>query len=353
MLMRNSPIKVLIADDSSVARRLIREIVAAEPDMHVVGEARDGRDALERVRCSSPDVVTLDVEMPNMDGLQALRAIRAEHKSIDVIMFSATTERAASVTIEALRSGAADYVTKPAGMRGLDEAKRSIREELVPKIRALCNRAGRGVRVSTALPLRAPRTPPVEIVAIASSTGGPNALFEVLQAVPKDFPVPIVIVQHMPVEFTRLFAERLDRSCAVSVREAQDGDHLTPGGVWIAKGGLHLELRRESGDVRVAMSSAAPENSCRPAADVTFRSVAALFGAATLGVVLTGMGRDGLAGCKLIHTKGGSIIVQDEATSIVWGMPGFVAEAGLASKILPLPEIGLEIVKHVTRKVGC
>jgi two-component system chemotaxis response regulator CheB len=268
-------------------------------------------------------------------------------------MFSALTERGAEATLEALSLGATDYFTKPTSAGGRDESLRVIRDELIPEIKALCgHRSVPEARPAAdlgacATAAASTRSGPVEIVAIGTSTGGPNALAEVFAGLPSVLPVPIVIVQHMPPMFTQLLARRLSAQFALPVEEGRSGGVLRPGHVWVAPGDFHMTLARDGAQVRVVLDQGPPENSCRPAVDVLFRSVAKTFGPAALGVVLTGMGQDGLRGCETIRAAGGQVLVQDEPTSVVWGMPGFVARAGLAERVLPLGLIAPEIVRRL------
>jgi two-component system chemotaxis response regulator CheB len=242
-------------------------------------------------------------------------------------------------------------VTKAAKSSSRESARAYLREQLVPKVRALSfpsatarREAPPKTRVAATRRVVAPA---VEVVVIGASTGGPNALTSVLETLPVDFPVPVLIVQHLPKNFTTFFAERLDTACALAVREATDGTRIAPGGVWIAPGDLHLEAHSTTRGNVLATSKGPLVNSCRPAADVLFSTAATCFGAATLAVVLTGMGQDGLDGCRRIRDVGGRVIVQDKATSVVWGMPGQVTEAGLADAVLPISEIGAEVVRRV------
>jgi two-component system, chemotaxis family, protein-glutamate methylesterase/glutaminase len=256
------------------------------------------------------------------------------------------TERGATATLDALALGATDYFTKPTSAGGLDASLRVIREELIPEIKALCGRGYAPTPVS-ALPRPSPSSGTIDVVAIGTSTGGPNALAEVFAALPADLPVPIVIVQHMPPMFTRLLAERLTAQYSVRVEEGRSGAVLLPGHAWIAPGDYHMIVVRDGAHVKLLTHQDPAENSCRPAADVLFRSVAKTYGPATLAVVLTGMGQDGMRGCEAIRAAGGQVIAQDEATSVVWGMPGAITRAGLADKVLPLPEIAAEVVRRV------
>ncbi len=352
-------IRILVVDDAVVFRRLIADELSKDPALEVAGTAANGKIALAKMEQVSPNLVLLDVEMPEMDGLEALKAIRKNYPRVPVIMFSALTERGARATLDALALGATDYFTKPVSTNGPDASLAVIREELIPRIKDLCAHlrgpldatpaAGLALAETAPFQIRPPRpcTRAVEILAIGASTGGPNALAEVFASIPADFPVPIVIVQHMPPMFTRLLAERLSAQHHVSVTEATSGAGLQAGQAVIAPGNFHLVTVRQGMRVRTLLHQDPPENSCRPSVDVLFRSVASSFGAGTLAIVLTGMGQDGLRGCEAIREAGGQILVQDEATSVVWGMPGAVARAGLADRVLPLSLIGSEVVSRV------
>ncbi len=352
-------LRVLIVDDAVVVRKILTDSLSADPDLEVV-TAANGRIALAKLSQVNPDIVTLDFEMPEMDGLTTLKEIRKTHPKLPVIMFSTLTERGAAVTFDALAAGANDYVTKPANVGSVATAISRINSELIPKIKSLCGRGAPAVstqaelKPGAACPVRF--VPPaaaikgkrgrVELVAIGVSTGGPNALSELLPTLPADFPVPILIVQHMPPVFTKLLADRLAEQCRLKVRESEPGLVLRAGEIIIAAGGSHMTVESAAGLQRTASNMEPPENSCRPAVDQLFRSAAKTFGASTLGVVLTGMGSDGLRGCEHIREAGGEVVVQDEQSSVVWGMPGFVAKAGLANRVLPLREIGPELTRR-------
>ena len=367
--------RVLIVDDSVVMRRIVRQSLEGDPEIEVAGVAANGSIALAMVEQNTLDAITLDIEMPEMDGLQTLRELRARGVRTPVIMFSTLTERGALATLDALAAGADDYVAKPSNVGNVQESMLRIRLELIPKIKALCWKV-RGHRGSSpsespeqladsirlllapAFPsfrpplLASPVQPAeqrVDIVAIGTSTGGPNALAEVIPQLPQNFPVPIVIVQHMPPTFTRFLAERLTASSSLLVREGISGARLEPGHAWIAPGDFHMTLCRQDSGLRLAVFQAQPENSCRPSVDVLFRSVADVCGQNVLAVIMTGMGQDGLRGCEQIKEAFGQVIAQDEASSVVWGMPGFVAKAGLADCVLPVAEIAGEIVRRVNR----
>jgi two-component system chemotaxis response regulator CheB len=303
-----------------------------------------------------PDVVLLDVEMPVMDGLACLREIRKRWPKVVVIMFSSLTTRAAGVTLDALALGASDYIPKPRGLRDPDEGFAYVKEHVVPRILALAPQGATRPSADGGRPRarRASRTAPpprrvvvpsrIDVMAIGASTGGPNALMRLLERFPSSLQVPVLIVQHMPPLFTRMLAERLTARTRLRVREAVDGDALVPGEALVAPGDVHMIVQDSDAGVRVATYAGPPENSCRPAVDPLFRSVAAVYGRHALGVVLTGMGKDGLRGAEVIRAARGQLVVQDEASSVVWGMPGFVARAGLADAVVPVDDMAAELM---------
>jgi two-component system chemotaxis response regulator CheB len=345
-------LKVLIVDDAVVVRKILTEALCAEPDLEV-STAANGRIALQKIPQVNPDLITLDMEMPEMDGLTTLKELRKLYPKLPVIMFSTLTERGAAATLDALAAGANDYVTKPANVGSVAIAFARIKSDLVPRIRALC----KVPEYSAAEPAtqRSVTLPPcgsagIDVVAIGVSTGGPNALSTMLPMLPRGLPVPIVIVQHMPPLFTKLLADRLSAQCSGTMKEGAAGMPVTAGQMILAAGGSHMIVHRHGTSVVVGTNNDPPQNSCRPSVDVLFRSVVSVYGSRTLGVILTGMGNDGLRGCELIREAGGDVIVQDEASSVVWGMPGYVARAGLAKKILPLNEIAGEIVRCVNHR---
>jgi two-component system chemotaxis response regulator CheB len=352
-------IRVLVVDDAVLFRRLISEELARDPALDVVGTAADGRIALARLPQVTPDIVILDVEMPEMDGLATLKELRKIYPRLPVIMFSALTEQGAAATLDALAMGATDYFAKPSKTGGLEGSLQVIREQLVPAIKAICHRElPEGQTTGANNDRRTPQIPrphrppgvsaiPPQVLAIGTSTGGPNALVEVFSRLPASFPIPIVVVQHMPPMFTRLLAERLSADFPIRFAEGSPGAVLAPGQGWIAPGDYHMTVAREGPHVRILLNQQPPENSCRPAVDVLFRSVAKAYGPGALAVILTGMGQDGLRGCESIREAGGQILAQDEASSVVWGMPRYVAQAGLADRVLPLSQIGDEIVHRV------
>ncbi len=349
-------IRILVVNDSAVMRRLVSEAMTGDPALEVVGTAANGKLAIEAAKQLRPDLVLLDVEMPEMDGLQALSALRIFDPSIRAIMLSRFTRRGAAVTVDALLRGADDHFYLPESVNSPTATVSLLRETLVPQIKALCLRTSRSkpAEAASKLPaLPAVKAPinrvrkPIEIVVIGVSTGGPQALSQLMMSFPADWSTPIVIVQHMPPTFTGLLATQLASRTALEVSEAVQGELLRAGHAWIAPGDYDTELVRESEAVKIRLTQGLYQNCCRPSVDVLFRSVAATYGANALAVVLTGMGQDGLRGCEAIRAAGGQILVQDEATSVVWGMPGAVAKAGLADQILPLGELGSEITRRV------
>ncbi len=373
------PTRILIVDDSAVMRSLLRSVICSNGALEVAGTAADGASALQGLATIHPDLIVLDVEMPVMDGLATLRELRRQGNRMPVIMYSSLTQRGAAVTLEALACGASDYVTKPAGQSGREAAQRTLAQELIPKIFALTNRASTpspaqqlSPRVFPRLPRGAAAPPLVSslapgfsapfrpqlitatpsVVAIGVSTGGPAALDVLLPVLPADFPLPVLIVQHMPELFTGLFAERLNSRCHLRVVEAVEGEPVRTGTIYIARGNWHLEILSASlpgAQPSLRLTQGPLENHCRPAVDVLFRSAAKVYGPGVLAVVLTGMGSDGLAGCRLIRQQGGTVLAQDETSSTVWGMPGAVAGAGLAHKVLPLDQIAPELLRIVAR----
>jgi len=360
VLPPDSRIRVLVVDDSVVIRKLVTHALGEDSQIEVVGTAPNGIIALQRIPQMNPDVITLDIEMPGMDGLETLRQIRKLYADLPVIMFSTLTERGATATMDALSLGANDYVTKAANAGSLEKSMASLRSELIPKIKQFF-RIGSEIRAGAEPPAVTPsraaipsptRAQPAlaggrRIVAIGVSTGGPNALAEVMPMFPKDFRLPILIVQHMPALFTRFLAERLDKLSAIHVEQVTEGSRLEPGKALLAAGGYHMRARKKDAQVVAAMDQEPPENSCRPAVDVLFRSVAEIYGGASIGVILTGMGNDGVNGARILKSMGAYVIAQDEASSVVWGMPGGVSKAGLANATVDLTSVVPEILKQV------
>lgn len=350
--------RILIVDDSAVMRSLLRAVINQDAGLEVAGAAADGVAALNAIDTFHPDLVLLDVEMPVMDGLVTLRKLRARGHRIPVIMYSSLTQRGAKVTIEALASGATDYVAKPSGQSSREAAMRALSHDLIPRIHALTNvtQAGLTSAAHASSLASPPKEPPVSFIpaalVIGVSTGGPAALDILLPELPACFPLPVLIVQHMPELFTGLLAERLNGRCPLRVHEGVEGEPVREGSIYIARGNWHMELRvgAHSGfPATLRLNQDALENHCRPSVDALFRSAAAVYGAGVLAVVLTGMGSDGMSGARIIRECGGIVLAQDEASSVVWGMPGAVIMAGLAHRVLPLKAIAGEILRLVCR----
>jgi two-component system chemotaxis response regulator CheB len=350
--------RVLIVDDSVVLRRGLTAALSRDPDVAVAGSASSGRIALMKIPLLRPDIVALDIDMPGVDGLGALAAIRQAHPQLAVIVLNVPTAEGAAATVEALSLGAKDYVTKPASSDRSDDGMKMLAFELAAKIAPTSQQRRREEGASRSV-ASTPNSAPadrggasvsphrIDVVAIGVSTGGPSALTELLPTFDGDFPVPILIVQHMPASFTKLLAARLASRCRIRVAEAAAGQVLAPGCAWIAPGDFHLAVERDGDAVRMRLLRDAAENSCRPAADVLFRSVADVYGPHALAVVMTGMGRDGLNGCEEVYRQGGQVLVQDKASSVVWGMPGSIVRAGIADRIVPLGAMGAAITERV------
>lgn len=355
-MLPTTPIRVLVTDDSAFMRVAITRMIEADPGLQVCGTAVNGRDALQKVTALDPDVVTLDVEMPEMNGLETLRHIMARSPR-PVIMLSSLTREGAETSLDALDLGAFDCVAKPASYASLDVVQ--IREELLAKLKAAgCTRRRR----SLATPLKAaaapavafrsglperPTTPPT-LVCIGTSTGGPKALQEIIPLLPADLPVGVVVVQHMPVGFTASLAMRLDSLSPITVREAQQGDRIEPGLVLIAPAGQHLTVVRQAGmKLAVHLGNEPARSLHMPSVDVMMLSAATACGAGTLGIILTGMGADGAQGMKAILQAGGFNIGQDEASCAVYGMPRSCAEMGTLNRVVPLAQVPGEIIAAV------
>ncbi|MBT8522926.1 chemotaxis response regulator protein-glutamate methylesterase [Polynucleobacter paneuropaeus] len=345
-------IKILIVDDSAVIRRLLSTAISKQEDMEVMGTAANGLLGVEFIKSTPPDLVLLDIEMPVMDGIEALKAVRQFNSQIPIIVFSSLTQKGASTTIDALTSGASDYVPKPTNTQDLDQAFKAIEEQLLPKIRNLHTRKqGKGVVKAPAVNasstlvsnLHSGTTNKLEALCIGVSTGGPAALMQLFAEWKRPLSVPVFIVQHMPPKFTEFLAARLTEIGCMLVEEPYEGQTAMAGRVYLAPGGMHMELLKEGPQVVMHLHDGPLENSCRPAVDVLFRSAAKVYGSSLLALVLTGMGSDGLKGAQEIHQAGGTIITQDEESSVVWGMPGAVTKANLAHAVLPLNALAAEI----------
>lgn len=357
------PVRVLVVDDSAVARRAVSGALSQDPEIEVVGSAPNGNVARERIKELNPEVLILDIEMPESDGFDLLKVLRSEYPKIRTIMFSNLTHRGALQTIEALSLGASDYVAKPTSVpgQGYGEGIQRVAAELIPKIKqfrpdlSVAQEPKREKeKKSSAFPLK-PGLRTVQaipkIVAIGISTGGPEALSILLPRLSRTFPVPIVIVQHMPTLFTRLLAERLDWNSEIKVVEGFQGMALEPGIAYIAPGNCHMVVQQKEKGMAISVNQNPPENSCRPSADVLFRSVAAVYGPHALGVIMTGMGKDGLAGLRAMKEQGALVFAQDQESSVIWGIPSFVVQEGLADRVISLDQMAPAIAGTVGNRL--
>ncbi len=356
-------IRMLVVDDSAFMRKAIQMMVADDPGIEIIGQAANGKDAIERVLELRPDLVTMDIEMPQMDGLAALRQIM-EKQPTPVIMVSSLTSEGAKITLDALDLGAVDFIPKQQSFVSLDIVK--IKADLIAKIHHIYTRRRtlmaqyalrKGRNIAGAARPRSSDEPPaiiarpkkqkiVKIVAIGTSTGGPPALQRVLTALPKNFPVGIVVVQHMPATFTKSLADRLDTLSQIHVKEAEDGEKIEAGTAYIARGDRHLLVKKSLTSTVCTLSETPTDTLHRPSVDVMMSAVAESFGGLSLGVIMTGMGQDGLVGLRAMKQKGADVIAQDEQTCVVYGMPRAVVEAGIADAIAPLDQIPSEIMAY-------
>jgi two-component system, chemotaxis family, protein-glutamate methylesterase/glutaminase len=362
-----APIRVMVVDDSVVVRGLVSRWIEAEPDLLIAASMRTGRDALNQLERADPDVVVLDVDMPDLDGISALPLLLQKKSDLVVIMASTLTRRNAEISLKALSLGAADYVPKPESSREVTTSQ-TFRRDLIEKIRQLgARRKRRRAEQPASVPavvarngaLRLPvREPQAEIplrpfpntsprvLLIGSSTGGPQAVTAVVGSLRTMLTqAPVLITQHMPPTFTTIFAEHLARASGRPAREAEDGEPINAGKIYVAPGGRHMRVERRNGTAVIVLDDGPAINFCKPAVDPLFASAAEVWGKWNLAVMLTGMGQDGARGAAQVVAAGGSLIAQDEATSVVWGMPGTVAQAGLCSAVLPLDEIAPKIVR--------
>jgi two-component system chemotaxis response regulator CheB len=362
-----APIRVLVVDDSHVIRGLLTRSLDSDPGIKVVASASNGKAAIDEVTRTELDVVVLDIEMPVMDGMTALPQLLAARPGIQVIMASTLTLKGASISMKALSKGAADYVPKPTSTGVINSAE-DFKRELITKVKswgAVARRrrgsAARGAaepaassaaRRFPAGPVKLRETPTLfrpDCIAIGSSTGGPQALFKVFQTMGKVTNLPVFVTQHMPATFTTILAEHLGQASGMPAAEAKDNEPVVPGRIYVAPGDFHMTVQVEGGRKVMRLDKNPPENFCRPAVDPMLRSLAKAYNGKVLTVILTGMGQDGLRGGRELSAAGGVIAAQDEATSVVWGMPGSVASAGLCSAVLPLSDIGPYVRKAISR----
>ena len=364
-----TPYRVMVVDDSAVIRGLLTRHLESDPAIKVVTSASNGEAALSALKRHDVEIIVLDIEMPVMDGMTALPLLLKAKPGIKVIMASTLTRQNADISLRAMANGASDYVAKPTSTSELHSTD-DFKRELIEKIKAVAQaaRSAKGTEAAPRKPAEegavspckslsptgplqlrpAPQTPP-EVIAIGSSTGGPPALFTLLGDLCTDISLPILITQHMPATFTGLLAEHITRACKATAVEAKDGDAIAPGRIYVAPGNFHMTVARDSTHNVIRIIDGEPENFCKPAVDPMLRSMASIYGSRLLVVMLTGMGHDGRDGSKVVTSAGGSVIAQDEATSVVWGMPGAVATAGLCSAVLPLKEIAPYVRKLALR----
>ncbi|MFQ5461872.1 MAG: chemotaxis response regulator protein-glutamate methylesterase [Phycisphaerae bacterium] len=373
--MSQNTTRVLVVDDALTYRKIIRDILAKTPGVDVVGVAGNGKIALQKIEQLHPDLLTLDLEMPEVDGLEVLRRLKAAKSDVGAIMLSAFTSRGAKATVAALDLGAFDFVLKPTGS-GPDESAAQLQADLCPKILAYSRyRQVHGIlcdphHASSTPAATEPHAPPPisdvapriagvatgqgespRVVALGISTGGPQALATMMPQLPGDLATPLLIVQHMPPMFTKSLADSLNAKCALTVVEGEQGQVVEPGCAIVAPGGKQMKVTKDGSRVIVRITDDPPENSCRPSVDYLFRSVANTYGGAALAVIMTGMGDDGALGCRLLKRRGAGIIAQDEASCVVYGMPRAPAQEGLADAVLPLDRIAGQIVRMVGQGV--
>lgn len=358
-------VRVLVVDDTVVYRRVLSDLLSSVPGIELVGTASNGRIAMQKIEQLRPDLVTLDLEMPEMNGLDVLRQLRATSSTVGAIMLSAFTTQGAEETIAALSLGAFDFVLKPS-TGNMEHSVKTLRSELIPKIQAFARAAAVRQRLRQPAPvvpypasrisatgdvvqrMRKAASGPAgkpEVVAIGISTGGPSALSKMLPGLPPDLAAPVLIVQHMPPKFTKSLADDLNNRCRLAVSEAVNGQPILPGSILIAPGGHQMKVERIDGALIARVTDDPPENNCKPSVDYLFRSVAYSCGRNSLAVVMTGMGSDGALGCRLLKRNGAAIITQDEATCVVYGMPKPPAEEGLSDVVAPLDKIAAEITR--------
>ncbi|MFQ5773270.1 MAG: chemotaxis response regulator protein-glutamate methylesterase [Kiloniellaceae bacterium] len=371
----DGPYRVMVVDDSAVIRGLLTRCLEADPAISVVASVSNGELALRAVERQDIEIVLLDIEMPVMDGMTALPLLLRARPGVQVVMASTLTRQNAEISLRAMANGAADYVTKPSSTSELHSAD-AFKRELTEKVKAVAaaGRSGRrgaarrGLVARGAVPRAAPagaerqpapdirlRPAPAvrpDVIAIGSSTGGPQALFKVLGDLGRDVTQPILITQHMPATFTALLAEHITRASGIPCHEGKDGESIVPGRIYVAPGDFHMLVERGKTGTAIRLHQGEPENYCRPAVDPLLRSMAPIYRSRLLVLILTGMGADGRNGSQAVTAAGGAVVAQDEATSVVWGMPGAVATAGLCSAVLPLPEIAPYVRKLAVRSAA-
>ncbi len=357
--MSEKPLKVLIVDDTVVYRKIVKDILTGNDDIEIVGTASDGELALQKIKELKPDLLTLDLEMPKLDGLGVLQKIKEQNLPVGAIMISSLTHEGAQTTIRALKLGAFDFVAKPNGS-SIEESIAELKNELLSKIRTYkqsrltqtpstdvprtaTNRETQLPKF-TVRPLKTNNIP--EVVCIGISTGGPQSLGQMIPHIPADFPLPILIVQHMPPKFTKSLAEDLNNRSKLTVKEAENSEEIKSGYVYIAPGGQQMKVKKIMNRVHIQITDDPPENNCKPSVDYLFRSVSMTYGGNVIAVIMTGMGNDGTLGCRLLKRKGATIIAQNKETCVVYGMPKGPIEEGLADAVVPLDELADKITEY-------
>lgn len=343
--------RVFIVDDSVLYRKILISIISSDPEFEVAGVASTGAAAIAKISLLNPDVILLDIDMPETDGMVTLCEIRKLQPKLPVIIFSSVCEKSAARAVEAMVNGANEFVAISSNMEKIEDSIKFIKTELAHKIKMLKKKAS-PVLIQSEVKRPPQGTNPVEkakidIIAIGVSTGGPEALLTFFSGLPKDIGVPIVVVQHIPQYFTKLLVNRLAMQVKLKVVEASDEDVIAANCVYIAPSDFHLTVKREGIQIKTSLTREPPENSCRPSVDVLFSSVARVYGRGALAIVLTGMGQDGMKGAIRINQAGGTVVVQDKPSSVVWSMPGSIVSAGVADGIFPINEMAVEILRRI------
>lgn len=356
------PVRVLVVDDSNFFRRQIEKLLSQDPKLEVVGSAENGQEAIEKALALSPDVVTMDIEMPVMNGIEATREIMRK-KPVPILMFSSLTTEGAKATLDALEAGAVDFI--PKRFEEISRHREEVKKILCAKVIDIAEHGSLSIRKSispavdpttTSEPGKTPVEPRVasspsktktQLLAIGTSTGGPIALQEILTKLPADFPTPIILIQHMPATFTPAFAKRLDQSCAINIKEAEHGDVLMPGTAYLAPGGKQMKIVSRGAQHVIDISESDPKLTYKPSVDVTFSSLVSVYKDQVLAIILTGMGADGCEGAKKLKSAGSTIWAQDKESCVVYGMPAAVFDAGITDKVLTLKDFSSHIIKYI------